>query len=173
MSAKRVAQRGSEPHNRRSDEVVSRATLERSEPVMASEPVDFGEQCLYRELGYALQHHDRCLSGVLATFTQSHWLDCLLPHQQPAGRRCAVPAGHHWCIPECKKELDDLQRRRARQPSSRSPTVRSARQAVEEVWPKTRGQRCCVHNTANVLNKLPNSRHPKKDALAAFDAFSR
>jgi transposase-like protein len=44
---------------------------------------------------------------------------------------------------------------------------------VEEVWPKTRGQRCCVHNTANVLNKLPNSRHPKKDALAAFDAGRR
>jgi hypothetical protein len=46
---------------------------------MASEPVDFGEQCLYRELGYALQRHDRCLSGVLATFTQSHWPECLLP----------------------------------------------------------------------------------------------
>ena len=31
-------------------------------------------------------------------------------------------------------------------------------QAVEEVWPKTRGQRCWVHKTANVLNKLPSSR---------------
>src|SRR6516165_2012413 len=30
-------------------------------------------------------------------------------------------------------------------------------QAVEEVWPQTRGQRCWVHKTANVLNKLPNS----------------
>src|SRR5499433_1416580 len=28
-------------------------------------------------------------------------------------------------------------------------------QAVEEVWPQTRGQRCWVHKTANVLNKLP------------------
>jgi putative transposase len=58
-------------------------------------------------------------------------------------------------------------------------------QAIEEVWPKTRGQRCWVHKTANVLNKLPKSQHPKakralqeiwmaetkKDALAAFDAF--
>jgi transposase-like protein len=30
-------------------------------------------------------------------------------------------------------------------------------QAVEEVWPRTRGQRCWVHKTANVLNKLPKS----------------
>jgi len=58
-------------------------------------------------------------------------------------------------------------------------------QAVEEVWPKTRGQRCWVHKTANVLNKLPKSQQPKakrtlqeiwmaetkRDALAAFDAF--
>src|SRR6266702_3466868 len=58
-------------------------------------------------------------------------------------------------------------------------------QAVEEVWPKTRGQRCWVHKTANVLNKLPKSQHSKakralqeiwmaetkKDALTAFDAF--
>src|ERR1700704_4243206 len=58
-------------------------------------------------------------------------------------------------------------------------------QAVEEVWPKTRGQRCWVHKTANVLNKLPKSQHSKakralqeiwmaetkKDALAAFDVF--
>jgi len=27
-------------------------------------------------------------------------------------------------------------------------------QAIEEVWPQTRGQRCWVHKTANVLNKL-------------------
>jgi transposase-like protein len=58
-------------------------------------------------------------------------------------------------------------------------------QAVEEVWPKTRGQRCWVHKTANVLNKLPKSQHPKAkqalqeiwmaatkaEALVAFDAF--
>jgi len=57
-------------------------------------------------------------------------------------------------------------------------------QAVEEVWPRTRGQRCWVHKTANVLNKLPKSQQSKakralqeiwmaetkKDALAAFDA---
>src|SRR5437762_3292007 len=33
--------------------------------------------------------------------------------------------------------------------------------AIEEVWPKTRAQRCWVHKTANVLNKLPNSLHAK------------
>jgi transposase-like protein len=58
-------------------------------------------------------------------------------------------------------------------------------QAIEEVWPKTRGQRCWVHKTANVLNKLPKSQQPKakralqeiwmaetkKDAFVAFDAF--
>ena len=58
-------------------------------------------------------------------------------------------------------------------------------QAIEEVWPQTRGQRCWVHKTANVLNKLPKSQQPKakqalqeiwmaetkKEALAALDAF--
>jgi putative transposase len=33
--------------------------------------------------------------------------------------------------------------------------------ALGEVWPKTRGQRCWVHKTANVLNKLPKSQQPK------------
>jgi Transposase, Mutator family len=33
--------------------------------------------------------------------------------------------------------------------------------AVEEVWPQTRGQRCWVHKTANVLNKLPKSQQSK------------
>jgi hypothetical protein len=58
-------------------------------------------------------------------------------------------------------------------------------QALEEVWPKARGQRCWVHKTANVLNKLPKSLQPraktalheiwmaetKKDALVALDVF--
>jgi putative transposase len=58
-------------------------------------------------------------------------------------------------------------------------------QALEQVWPQTRSQRCWVHKTANILNKLPKSQQPKakralqeiwmaetkKDALAAFDAF--
>jgi putative transposase len=34
-------------------------------------------------------------------------------------------------------------------------------QALEQVWPQTRGQRCWVHKTANVLNKLPKSQQPK------------
>jgi putative transposase len=60
-------------------------------------------------------------------------------------------------------------------------------QALEEVWPNTRGQRCWVHKTANVLNKLPKSQQPKakralqeiwmaetkKDAFVAFDAFAK
>ena len=58
-------------------------------------------------------------------------------------------------------------------------------QAIEEVWPSTRGQRCWVHKTANVLNKLPKSLQAKAkralheiwmaetraDAEAAFEAF--
>jgi transposase-like protein len=58
-------------------------------------------------------------------------------------------------------------------------------QALEEVWPQTRGQRCWVHKTINVLNKLPKSlqakatralqdiwmAETKKEALVAFDAF--
>jgi transposase-like protein len=33
--------------------------------------------------------------------------------------------------------------------------------AAGEVWPRTREQRCWVHKTANVLNKLPISQQPK------------
>ena len=57
--------------------------------------------------------------------------------------------------------------------------------ALGEVWPKTREQRCWVHKTANVLNKLPKSQQPKAkralqeiwmaetkaEATTAFDAF--
>jgi putative transposase len=57
--------------------------------------------------------------------------------------------------------------------------------ALGEVWPKTREQRCWVHKTGNILNKLPKSQHAKakralqeiwmaetrKGAEAAFDAF--
>ena len=59
--------------------------------------------------------------------------------------------------------------------------------ALGEVWPKTREQRCWVHKTANVLNKLPKSQQPKAkralqeiwmaetkaDADVAFDPSSR
>jgi putative transposase len=58
-------------------------------------------------------------------------------------------------------------------------------QAIEEVWPQTYNQRCWVHKTANVLNKLPKTQQSKakralqeiwmaetkKEALVAFDAF--
>jgi len=58
--------------------------------------------------------------------------------------------------------------------------------ALDEVWPNTPAQRCWVHKTANVLNKLPKSLHAKakqalhdiwmaetkRDAEAAFDAFA-
>ncbi len=57
--------------------------------------------------------------------------------------------------------------------------------AIEEVWSRTRGQRCWVHKTANVLNKLPKSQQSKakralqdiwmaetrSDADNAFDTF--
>ena len=37
--------------------------------------------------------------------------------------------------------------------------------ALEKVWPTTRQQRCWVHKTANVLNKLPKSVHPSAKSL--------
>jgi putative transposase len=57
--------------------------------------------------------------------------------------------------------------------------------ALGEVWPTTREQRCWVHKTANILNKLPKSLHTKakralqeiwmaetkKDAVTALEAF--
>lgn len=57
--------------------------------------------------------------------------------------------------------------------------------ALGEIWPMTREQRCWVHKTANVLNKLPKSQQPKAkrslqeiwmaetraEAVVAFDAF--
>jgi transposase-like protein len=59
--------------------------------------------------------------------------------------------------------------------------------ALGEVWPTTREQRCWVHKTANVLNKLPKSLHSKAkgelqqiwmaetkaDALKAFELFEK
>ena len=59
--------------------------------------------------------------------------------------------------------------------------------ALEEVWPATRGQRCWVHKTANVLNELPKSiqgkakaglheiwmAETKAQADKAFDRFVR
>jgi transposase-like protein len=56
-------------------------------------------------------------------------------------------------------------------------------QAIEEVWPKTRSQRCWVHKAANALNRLLKSQQSKAkralqdiwmaetkiDANAAFD----
>ena len=58
--------------------------------------------------------------------------------------------------------------------------------AARKVWPTTREQRCWVHKTANVLNKLPKSVQPKAkamlheiwqaetkaDAESAFDLFA-
>jgi hypothetical protein len=57
--------------------------------------------------------------------------------------------------------------------------------AIGELWPTTTKQRCWVHKTANVLNRLPKSQQSKakrglqdiwmaatrKDADGAFDAF--
>jgi transposase-like protein len=36
--------------------------------------------------------------------------------------------------------------------------------ALEEVWPTTRHQRCTVHKTANLLDKLPKSVQPAAKA---------
>jgi putative transposase len=48
-------------------------------------------------------------------------------------------------------------------------------QALHEVWPKTRQQRCWVHKAANVLNKLPPSLQgkAKQDLHAIYEAGNR
>jgi transposase-like protein len=48
-------------------------------------------------------------------------------------------------------------------------------QALHEVWPKTRQQRCWVHKAANVLNKLPPSLQgkAKQDLHAIYEAENR
>jgi putative transposase len=48
-------------------------------------------------------------------------------------------------------------------------------QALHEVWPRTRQQRCWVHKTANVLNALPKSVHgkAKQDLHAIYGAENR
>jgi len=48
-------------------------------------------------------------------------------------------------------------------------------QALHEVWPKTRQQRCWVHKIANVLNALPKSVHgkAKQDLHAIYEAENR
>jgi transposase-like protein len=59
--------------------------------------------------------------------------------------------------------------------------------AVTKVWPTTRHQRCWVHKTANILNKVPKSMQPKiksslqdiwmaeskESALKAYDLFDK
>ena len=48
-------------------------------------------------------------------------------------------------------------------------------QALHQVWPKTRQQRCWVHKAANVLNVLPKSLHgkAKQDLHAIYEAENR
>jgi putative transposase len=48
-------------------------------------------------------------------------------------------------------------------------------QALHQVWPKTRQQRCWVHKTANILNVLPKSVHSKakQDLHAIYEAENR
>jgi putative transposase len=48
-------------------------------------------------------------------------------------------------------------------------------QALHQVWPRTRQQRCWVHKTANVLNVLPKSLHgkAKQDLHAIYEAENR
>ncbi len=48
-------------------------------------------------------------------------------------------------------------------------------QALHEVWPKTRQQRCWAHKTANVLNKLPASLQSKakQDLHGIYTAANR
>ena len=45
--------------------------------------------------------------------------------------------------------------------------------ALGEVWPTTREQRCWVHKTANILNKLPKSLHTKAKRALQGDLDGR
>jgi putative transposase len=127
------------------------------------------------------------------------------PRAGPARRPGPVPAGHHRRHTRRQEGTRRSHRWRARERTileGAAPRPQAARtidgsraggrrwrarlwQALEEVWPNTRGQRCSVHKTTNVLNKLPKSQQfkakralqevwmaeTKEDALAAFDAF--
>src|SRR6266436_5214566 len=101
--------------------------------------------------------------------------------------------GHHRRDAGGQKGAARLHRRRARKRAGLAvaPELAVADgalgfwKALGELWPTTREQRCWVHKTANVLNKLPKSQQLKakralqeiwmaetsKDAEAAFDAF--
>ena len=112
-----------------------------------------------------------------------HWRTVLLMPACP--RRCC--AGVRESAQSWRELLLDLKRRGL----AVAPELAIADgalgfwKAIEEVWPRTRSQRCWVHKTANVLNKLPKSQHSKaKRALqeiwmaetrnhadSAFDAF--
>ena len=45
--------------------------------------------------------------------------------------------------------------------------------AIEEVWSRTRGQRCWVHKTANVLNKLPRASNRRQSVLSRTSGWPR
>ena len=110
-------------------------------------------------------------------------------HRRDAGRQkgFGLTDGVRESAQSWRELLLDLKRRGLRSGrNSRSPTgALGFWQAIEEVWPRTRGQRCWVHKTANVLNKLPKSQQSKakralqevwmaetrNDARLAFDAF--
>src|SRR5205814_600863 len=99
------------------------------------------------------------------------------PCASPARGGRAVPAGDHRRHARRQKGTCRARRRRARERAiverapprpqtaglAMGPELAVADgalgfwQAVEEVWPRTRGQRCWVHKTANVLNKLLKS----------------
>ncbi len=126
------------------------------------------------------------------------------PRPGPARGRRAVPARDHRRDAGGQEELSAsstgareraiVERTAARAQATRTcdrrPNSRRRRRArllagAPEVWPKTREQRCWVHKTANVLNKLPKSLQPKPSGRsgdldgrdqegceAAFDAFA-
>src|ERR1700704_5953673 len=91
------------------------------------------------------------------------------PCASPARGGRAVPAGDHRRHARRQKGTCRAHRRRAREraiverapPRPQTAGALGFWQAAEEGWPRTRGQRCWVHKTANVLNKLPKSQQSK------------
>jgi putative transposase len=99
----------------------------------------------------------------------------------------AVYDGHRESKESWKAVMEDLKRQGLSKPASLAigDGALGFWAALEEVFPSTRQQRCWVHKTANILDKLPKSSQvhakslihemymaeTKERGLAAFDSF--
>src|SRR5271165_1051555 len=107
--------------------------------------------------------------------------------QRPPRRRSPRACFWSWSV---GRRRPPLRRQTRRSGLTTAPQIAVADgalgfwKALGEVWPTTREQRCWVHKTANILNKMPKSLHTKakhalqeiwmaetkKDAVKALEA---